>query len=513
MAFQSIPLFAQPNCSAMLYIIHEHGIPVKVAAQALPLSRKSLAADLDLPDIDSDTASENESVRDAESVESEGFDELGDYTDTQRWPPKKKRDNAEEMEAEYERNRRVSKAANASDDDEPSGTMNGITRRLAALPMMRWRSPLTIENKKMSKRDKKNIAAEERKKANANPRRLAEAASLVLADPEKNIATLGRLRKFITDGSDHNIKQLALLTLLAVYKDIIPGYAIRPLTEKERTSKVPKECHVLNNLPLVLKTSGAVPTGPLPLLSAAELAVMGLNILFNQKQRDYSVGFIREATRTSLAARPKQHRYSLLNVILLLFVKFPKLGNLLSSDSAIGTGVYQPTLDHPDLANPFTTNLWELTAFTTHYHPVVRTLAYHILASVSDQESLVNTVTKIKSVPPELNYPAATRLRRYAWLTPNQNGSSSEDLRFAFVPPIEMPRSVTAAVQRSRTKGIRIRTHEFMGLMEDEFTTEDEVKFVGMCSVHILVQMFHYLFGSIIKQKIVRILWGKTGAF
>lgn len=34
------------------------------------------------------------------------------------------------------------------------------------------------------------------------------------------------------------IRKLAFLSQLAVFKDIIPGYSIRPLTEKEKAEKV-----------------------------------------------------------------------------------------------------------------------------------------------------------------------------------------------------------------------------------------------------------------------------------
>lgn len=38
--------------------------------------------------------------------------------------------------------------------------------------------------------------------------------------------------------NDPLIRKLALLSQLAVFKDIIPGYRIRPLTEKEKEEKV-----------------------------------------------------------------------------------------------------------------------------------------------------------------------------------------------------------------------------------------------------------------------------------
>lgn len=38
--------------------------------------------------------------------------------------------------------------------------------------------------------------------------------------------------------NDNIIRKLALLSQLAVFKDIIPGYRIRPLSEKEKAEKV-----------------------------------------------------------------------------------------------------------------------------------------------------------------------------------------------------------------------------------------------------------------------------------
>ena len=37
---------------------------------------------------------------------------------------------------------------------------------------------------------------------------------------------------------DPHVRKLAILSQLAVYKDVIPGYRIRPLTDKEKAEKV-----------------------------------------------------------------------------------------------------------------------------------------------------------------------------------------------------------------------------------------------------------------------------------
>lgn len=55
-----------------------------------------------------------------------------------------------------------------------------------------------------------------------------------------------RLRELI---DDHNptIQKLAMVALMAVYKDVIPGYRIRPLTTEEEKVKVSKDVKKLRS--------------------------------------------------------------------------------------------------------------------------------------------------------------------------------------------------------------------------------------------------------------------------
>ncbi|KAI7826532.1 nucleolar complex-associated protein-domain-containing protein [Gamsiella multidivaricata] len=69
---------------------------------------------------------------------------------------------------------------------------------------------------------------------------MATMAQAIIAEPEANVGQLRKLRAMAQDPSDV-IKKLAMLTQLAVYKDILPGYRIRPLTEKEQSVTVSKE--------------------------------------------------------------------------------------------------------------------------------------------------------------------------------------------------------------------------------------------------------------------------------
>ncbi len=73
---------------------------------------------------------------------------------------------------------------------------------------------------------------------------LAKCAMALNEDPEENAGAFQTLAA-ITDSKNMTIKKLGLATQLAVYKDIIPGYRIRPLSEEDMETKVSKEVRKL----------------------------------------------------------------------------------------------------------------------------------------------------------------------------------------------------------------------------------------------------------------------------
>lgn len=75
---------------------------------------------------------------------------------------------------------------------------------------------------------------------------LARIAGSISEDPEENIGMLGSLAQ-IADSDNPVVKKLALGTQLAVYKDIIPGYRIRPLSKDDLQAKLSKEVRKLRN--------------------------------------------------------------------------------------------------------------------------------------------------------------------------------------------------------------------------------------------------------------------------
>lgn len=69
---------------------------------------------------------------------------------------------------------------------------------------------------------------------------LAKLGQDIVADPEEKLSNLSRIREL--EASSHSsVAQLALLTQVAVFQDILPGYSIRPLTDLERKQRVTKD--------------------------------------------------------------------------------------------------------------------------------------------------------------------------------------------------------------------------------------------------------------------------------
>lgn len=84
---------------------------------------------------------------------------------------------------------------------------------------------------------KKDLTAEEA--SESKKFRLAEIGTALLTDPEANIKSLSEMLQ-ISKSEDRAIVALALKSLLAVFKDIIPGYRIRLPTEKEQAMVISK---------------------------------------------------------------------------------------------------------------------------------------------------------------------------------------------------------------------------------------------------------------------------------
>ncbi|KAJ3271256.1 Nucleolar complex protein 3 [Terramyces sp. JEL0728] len=88
--------------------------------------------------------------------------------------------------------------------------------------------------------EKQNPAKSNKKSLAVVKEELADIATAILENPEKNYPLLKNLFKYTTD---HKATNFAILTMLMVFKDIIPGYRIRKTGEDEnvKVSKQVKE--------------------------------------------------------------------------------------------------------------------------------------------------------------------------------------------------------------------------------------------------------------------------------
>jgi nucleolar complex protein 3 len=76
---------------------------------------------------------------------------------------------------------------------------------------------------------------------------LARLAALVNEDPEEHISSLKAFAQIYMSTRNVTVKQLTLATQAAVFKDIIPGYRIRPAAEDELKEKLSKDVKKLRD--------------------------------------------------------------------------------------------------------------------------------------------------------------------------------------------------------------------------------------------------------------------------
>lgn len=76
---------------------------------------------------------------------------------------------------------------------------------------------------------------------------LARLATLINEDPEEHLGSFKTMAEMVNNGAHVAIKKLALASQAAIFKDVIPGYRIRPLSEGEMTTKLSKEVRKLQN--------------------------------------------------------------------------------------------------------------------------------------------------------------------------------------------------------------------------------------------------------------------------
>ncbi|XP_034329054.2 nucleolar complex protein 3 homolog isoform X1 [Magallana gigas] len=88
------------------------------------------------------------------------------------------------------------------------------------------------------------LYANRQEKLRARKARIAALASSLIENPEENIKKLKELRSYVTECDPDmflTVRKLAMISMMEVFKDIIPGYRIRLPTEAEKAAKLKKE--------------------------------------------------------------------------------------------------------------------------------------------------------------------------------------------------------------------------------------------------------------------------------
>ncbi|NWQ88767.1 NOC3L protein, partial [Burhinus bistriatus] len=120
----------------------------------------------------------------------------------------------------------------AQDEEEDTGEMEEAEDFEEPLPV------LTPEE----------MAAQRRQKLQERKMHIAALASAILSEPDNNIKKLKELRAMLME-QDPNVavivRKLVMVSLMEIFKDVVPSYKIRPLTEAEKATKVKKETQKL----------------------------------------------------------------------------------------------------------------------------------------------------------------------------------------------------------------------------------------------------------------------------
>lgn len=149
---------------------------------------------------------------------------------------------------------------------------------------------------------------------------IAELVENIMEEPEENVSSLSRLCR-MSESRNPNTCKFSMLALVPVFKSIIPGYRIRPLTETEKRERVSRDVAKLRNFEQTLvscyknyienlKKLSKVPNsevkvkvslGILATQAANELASNGAH--FNFRKEVFSI-LIRRVSKPNLSADP-----------------------------------------------------------------------------------------------------------------------------------------------------------------------------------------------------------------
>ena len=157
------------------------------------------------------------------------------------------------LEQDYEQKPRKQKRREKENTRLPIKTAEGRIEHLSALEADEDDQDSFLESEDDSQTKQPPVLVEEKApKASARQKileakeELARLASLINEDPEEHAGAFKQIGQ-IAASPNPIIKKLGLATQLTVYKDVIPGYRIRPIADLNSTEKISKEVRRLRS--------------------------------------------------------------------------------------------------------------------------------------------------------------------------------------------------------------------------------------------------------------------------
>lgn len=156
----------------------------------------------------------------------------------------------EDDEVDYESMKRSFKVAEEEVERLPVKSADGQVHRVMGKKQVAPKKQESEEEEESEESEEEASSESENEEEEQMPEeeqlrlaqeQIADAAELLAEEPEEHIGKVRELRNLMNNSKVLAVKHITLLSLVPLFKDLIPGYRIRPLTDVEKKEKVSKD--------------------------------------------------------------------------------------------------------------------------------------------------------------------------------------------------------------------------------------------------------------------------------
>ncbi|XP_046554232.1 nucleolar complex protein 3 homolog [Haliotis rubra] len=111
------------------------------------------------------------------------------------------------------------------------------------------KDPEAVDDKPLRPLSNVELLVMRSRKLQERKQSIASLATSILENPQENIRRLRELRLMLNEKEPDlyiTVRKLVMVSLMEVFKDIVPGYKIRLLTDKEKAQQLKKETRILH---------------------------------------------------------------------------------------------------------------------------------------------------------------------------------------------------------------------------------------------------------------------------